>query len=66
MTVFVWGVDNGAGSRLGSMSEGNMNECLTRTGGLEESVAKLDVVIEERFKHFEKHLEKMGSSRWSS
>ncbi len=60
---------SGAFSRLGGMSGENMNECLTRIGSLEESVAKLDmrvggleVVIEEGFKHFEKHLEKMESS----
>ena len=60
---------SGAFSRLGGMSGENMNKCLTRIGSLEESIAKLDmcvggleVVIEEGFKHFEKHLEKMESS----
>ena len=40
----------------------NMNECLTRIGNLEKSVGKLETAIEERFQHFEKHLEKMESS----
>ena len=39
-----------------------MNECLYRIGNLEKSVSKLETVIEERFQHFEKHLEKMESS----
>ena len=46
-----------------------MNECLNRMGNWEKSVNKLDArvgkletVIEERFQHFEKHLEKMESS----
>ena len=50
-----------------------MKECLVRIGNLEKSVAglktsvvqletKLGTVIEERFQHFEKHLEKMESS----
>ena len=40
----------------------NMNECLARIGNLEKSVGKLETVIEERFQHFEKHLEKMETS----
>ncbi len=51
------------------MNRENMNECLNRIGGLEKSVSSLDarigsleVVIEEPFQHFEKHLEKMESS----
>ena len=50
-----------------------MNECLARLGSLENSFAglktsvvqletKLGTVIEERFQHFEKHLERMESS----
>lgn len=51
-----------------------MNECLARgigsleksVGGLKTSVVKLETkletVIEERFQHFEKHLEKMETS----
>ncbi len=39
-----------------------MNECLYRIGNLEKSVSKLETVIEDRFQHFEKHLEKMESS----
>lgn len=51
----------------------NMNECLNRIGNLEKSVAglktsvvqletKLETVIEERFKNFEKDLKKMETS----
>ena len=50
-----------------------MNECLNRIGNLEKSVAglktsvvqletKLETVIEERFKNFEKDLKKMETS----
>ena len=46
-----------------------MNECLNRIGNLEKNVSsldarvdKLETVIEKRFQHFEKHLEKMETS----
>ena len=50
---------------MGGLEE-SVGKLDTRVGGLEKSVGKLETkletVIEERFQHFEKHLEKMESS----
>ena len=55
-------------ARVGNL-EKSVGKLDTRVGGLEKSVSsldarvgKLETVIEERFQHFEKHLEKMESS----
>ena len=52
-------------TRVGGLEE-SVGKLDTRVGGLEKSVGKLETkletVIEERFQHFEKHLEKMESS----
>ena len=55
-------------TRVGGL-EKSVGKLDTRVGGLEKSVSsldarvgKLETVIEERFQHFEKHLEKMESS----
>ena len=56
-------------AQTGWHGRGEHERVLARIGSLEKSVGKLDarvggleVVIEEQFKHFEKHLEKMESS----
>ena len=52
-------------ARIGNL-EKIVGKLDARVGGLENSVGKLETkletVIEERFQHFEKHLEKMESS----